>query len=424
MRQLTITSLLLSFLLCVAPAIAESIYVNNMAGSDFNTGSDADNQGDNVGPMRTITAALKIARRGDRIVLAKTNVPYEECITLQGAKHSGSAFSPFIIEGNGATLDGTAEATSDQWEFVDGDIYRFRPEVGGYQYLFIDGEPAEQMLRSNGSYVSYMEPKQWCRCRGALHFMADEDKSPYAYDLRYAKHRVGITLYDVHDVVIRNLTVRGYQLDGINAHDNAMDCILSDVTSQANGRSGFSINGASRVKIVESKATLNGEVQLRLDDWSTTQVFRSTFTDKYNPTWRRYVNQMGRGARLMIDDDKLQTELQGWGLPEETDDEEPDEDQPLGDTEQPIDVLPTVEQGDESATEETPIDNPLDVTDEELLDAADTENETPAEDDLFGDEFTDEPTDTTTEEDAATDLFEDDASEDVFGSDDSSDDPF
>ncbi len=433
MRRLaTILPLLLSLLFCVSHANAESIYVNNITGSNSNTGADSGNQGGNVGPLRSIEAALKIAQRGDRIVLANTNVPYEECITLQGANHSGSAFAPFIIEGNGATLDGTEELPSDKWEFVSGDVHRFRPEVGGYQYLFIDGEPAEQMIRSNGGYVSsFLEPKQWCRCQGALHFMTEKGKSPYSYDLRYAKHRVGITLYDVHDVVIRNLTVRGFQLDGINAHDNAMDCILLDVTAKANGRSGFAVNGASRVKIVESEAILNGEIQLRLDDWSTTEVYRSEITDKYNPAWRRHLNRLGRGARLFIDE-LAQHDSQGWSLPATTGLLE------LTDEEPPL--LPGAIPRDKNMVDEVavPVDNPLDFAEEptdnvfdegndntfddggafdedseESMDAEDPTNE----EDTFGDFATDEPADAAEEEDAGVDLFEGDSDEDPFGDD-------
>ena len=50
---------------------------------------------------------------------------------------------------------------------------------------------------------------------------------------------VGITLYKVRDVAIGDLTVQGFQLDGINAFDGAFDIQLSGVTCRGNGRSGI-----------------------------------------------------------------------------------------------------------------------------------------------------------------------------------------
>ena len=141
--------------------------------------------------------------------------------------------------------------------------------------------------------------------------MTEKGKSPYSYDMRYAKHRVGITLYDVEKVIVKNLTVRGFKLDGINAHDNAMDCVLYDVTAVANGRSGIAINGASRVKVVESKAHSNAIVQLRCDDWSTTELIDSELKAETSPVWTRHVNSRGQGARLFVNDVR-QDELQGW----------------------------------------------------------------------------------------------------------------
>ena len=60
-RRVTTISLLLSLFFCVSSTNAESIYVNNTTGNNFNTGADAQNQGDNVGPLRTIEAALKLS---------------------------------------------------------------------------------------------------------------------------------------------------------------------------------------------------------------------------------------------------------------------------------------------------------------------------------------------------------------------------
>lgn len=304
--------LVLCCLLIANLAVADTYYVNNRTGSDFNTGTVATGQGDDVGPLKSIAASLKRANRGDVIVLANTGLAYEECITLQGARHSGTSFDAFRIEGNGATLDGSKVVPPTDWEYVGEEVFRFRPERGGTQRLFLDGELATQLFRYNGRYINtIMKPKQWCACNGNIQFAVEKNKHPTSYELRYAKHPVGITLYDVERVVIRDLTVKGFKLDGVNAHDNAMDCVLAEINAVANGRSGISIGGASRVHVVDCLARDNGVTQLRTEGWSTTKLVDTKLVSTDGPLWSRYATQQGQGARLFVDDER-QTELHGW----------------------------------------------------------------------------------------------------------------
>ena len=177
MRSFSKSISLFLFVVFVSAAESKTIYVNNVVGSDFNTGSLPESQGERVGPLRTIVAALRITNRGDKVELAKTPVPYEECISLQGPRHSGFEFAPFVLNGNGATLDGTAAVPANRWEFVVGDVHRFVPERGGFQMLFLNGEPAKQLPRFDGDFVSaFLKPKEWCRCRGGIHFMPEKEQ--------------------------------------------------------------------------------------------------------------------------------------------------------------------------------------------------------------------------------------------------------
>ena len=309
-------SVLLALTLAFVPTVGlgETLFVNNLAGNNRNSGLNDTNQGDSAGPLRTITAALKMADRGDRIVLAKTGLPYTECISLQGTRNSGTAFTPFVIEGNGAVLDGTNEVPPELWETVREGIFRFAPARGGHQMLFLDGAPADSLPRFDVSYAtSFLKPTQWCRCRGGIHFAVEKDKLPGAYDLSYAKHRVGITLYNVNNVVIRDLVVRGFRLDGVNAHDNATACALEEIESQANGRSGFSIGGASRVELIGCLARQNGETQLRAEGWSTAKLVDTKLVGKLQPIWIRQANPFGAGPRLFIDG-VSQSQLRGFSL--------------------------------------------------------------------------------------------------------------
>jgi hypothetical protein len=73
-------------------------------------------------------------------------------------------------------------------------------------------------------------------------------------------------------VEIGDLTVQGYQLDGINAVDGAFDVLLSGVTCRGNGRSGLSVGGSSRVFVTGGVLGDNGSSQLRTEGYSHTTV--------------------------------------------------------------------------------------------------------------------------------------------------------
>ena len=78
----------------------------------------------------------------------------------------------------------------------------------------------------------------------------------------------------MHDVVIRDLTVQGFQLDGINAHDCAKDCQLIGVIARGNGRAGIAVGGASSVRIKSCLLSDNGDEQILTDGPSMTSIER------------------------------------------------------------------------------------------------------------------------------------------------------
>ena len=39
--------------------------------------------------------------------------------------------------------------------------------------------------------------------------------------------QVGVTLYEVRHVIVRDLVIQGFQLDGVNAHDGVRETTLS-----------------------------------------------------------------------------------------------------------------------------------------------------------------------------------------------------
>ncbi len=252
-------------LVFVTPGWARDIYVDNVAGNDRNDGSVAAVAGGRLGPYRSITRALKASRKGDRVILINTGEAYRESITLQGGRQSGIPQAPFELIGNGAVLDGTIVVPVGGWSHYWGNIFRYQPPKKSFPLLYLDGKPAERHKASDRSDIEKLAPRQWCLFKGSLFFCCEDGHLPQAYDLAYTGLQVGITLYEVHDLVVRDLTVQGFRLDGVNAHDGVFSATLSGLTCRGNGRSGVSIGGASRVRMESCLVGNNGTAQVRTE---------------------------------------------------------------------------------------------------------------------------------------------------------------
>jgi len=246
--------------------------------------------------VRTITKALRLALPGDRVVIENTGEPYRETLSLVGDHNSGEPGAPFIIEGNGAVLEGSAPVPSDAWEFHHGDVFRFRPERLSHQQLFLAGRPAvRKPIASLDWRLPELEPLEWCLTGGYIYFRIREERLPADFEPSYASLQTGITLYHVHDVVISDLVVQGFQLDGVNAHDGVRGAQLSRLVARGNGRSGISVGGSSKVQIADCLIGDNGAAQLRTEGYSQTRVADTDLVDNTAPATAI------QGGRLWID---------------------------------------------------------------------------------------------------------------------------
>ncbi|RMF87297.1 MAG: right-handed parallel beta-helix repeat-containing protein [Planctomycetota bacterium] len=284
-------------------ASARDIYVNNRTGDDHFLGRQPTDGTGYAGPVRTIEKALSLAQSGDRIVIAATGVPYRESLTLATARLSGNAVREFVIEGNGAVLDGTVAVPRDAWELYTpawrGEqkvVFRCWPPLKGTQILYIDEKPGLRVpADSAAERPPVLEPMQWCYHRGALYVGLPENARPEQYDLRYAGMRTGLTLHHVSKVVIRDLVVQGFQTDGIAVANSVKELRLERVVCRGNGRAGISVGAASRVEIVDSLLGDNGEAQLITHPTSTTVVRNTQIIGNTAPAVVR------KGGTLQID---------------------------------------------------------------------------------------------------------------------------
>jgi hypothetical protein len=285
MIRLLLTAFLLSLATAGPPrtANAKDLFVNNVVGDDRRDGSSPMVVGTTGGPCRSIRRALQHAQSRDRIILAKTDQPYRESITLQAGQHSGSPTEPFELVGNGAILDGTQPIPLRAWEHVRDHLFRFSPSRLSYQMVYLGDRPAARRVPDREGGLPELQPLQWSLYERQVYFRTEDQKLPSDYPLAASNLTVGITLYDVHDVVIRDLIIQGFQLDGVNAHDNVFSGELRNLNCRGNGRSGVSIGGASRIQLVECLVVDNGSAQLRTEGHCKVELIRCELLDNTAP---------------------------------------------------------------------------------------------------------------------------------------------
>ena len=269
----------LAVLLLTGPTSGRDIFVNNEAGDNSRNGRTARAVGELGGPVRSISKALTLARAGDRVVIAKTDTPYREGITLQAGRHSGTPEQPFEVVGNGAILNGRVKVPPRGWQHFRGNVFRYRPKKTAHQLLFLGNKLAKRKQVKDPNQLPTLAALEWCLFRRHLYFCVENGKLPDDYDVQHTGRSVGITLYEVRNVVIRDLVIEGFQLDGVNAHDSVFGATLLSVTCRSNARSGISVGGASRVFLNECRVKTNGKAQLRTEGFSRTRVLRCELAD-------------------------------------------------------------------------------------------------------------------------------------------------
>jgi hypothetical protein len=239
-------------------ARGETLYVDSRLGDDHNDGLTASDEGGGNGPLRTLRRAVEIAQPGDEIRLTNNGAPYFGGVTLFGDRHSGLAGGAFTITGNGAVLSGAKPVPEQSWELAHDMIWRLVPLRKAYYQLLLDGKAIpEAACPPDAKSLPELQAGQWCAWRGAIYYRADVGGDPNRMNFALADDEAGLTLLDVHNVVIRGLTLRHFRLDGVNAHDRCREVLLDHVISTENGRSGVAVAGTSKVYLLDSELTAN-----------------------------------------------------------------------------------------------------------------------------------------------------------------------
>jgi hypothetical protein len=226
------------------------IYVNNITGSDRANGFRENPGAPGDGPLATITRALQLASGTDLISIANTSVPYEESVTVDRPELSGSERFPFIVEGNGAVMRGAKRLPADAWRRVGQEFYRYQPYRKGHYQLVVNGTVAEEAATPSGEpTASALSPLQWYARRGFVYLRLEPQTFVDQYEIQAPLFDIGFGVHNVRNVVVRNLVIELYRLDGVAVTGNSQNIRLVDIRSTANGRAGLSVSGTSEVQV-------------------------------------------------------------------------------------------------------------------------------------------------------------------------------
>ena len=243
-------------------SIAAELEVDNLRGSD----KQSPQRGEQTrSPYRTIQRAVDHATIGDTISIRNTGEPYRECVSINSNHLLGTAGFPLIIDGNDVTLDGTKPLGALDWSANGRDLFELNVRSPGYVIILARSDQPMPENLGHVADLSTLQPLQYARNSGSIYFRARAGDVPQTYGLRVGVEQTALTLYDVSNIVIRNLNVTGYRLDGINCHDLVTDVRFENIVVEKNGRSGISVGGASQVVFQNGKLQHNGQSQARAE---------------------------------------------------------------------------------------------------------------------------------------------------------------
>ena len=255
----------LSWLLTVGLAVlclpasnagAKLIVVDNRIGDDRNDGLGTGSAELGSGPVRTLERGALLVGPGDILEIVNNGQPYYGSLRLIGGRCSGVPSLPVIVKGNGVTLDGSLPVAMGDWESLGNEIWRLIPKEKGFYRLVRGEDSVTETPLSATAAATIPTPLagQWTLWQGAIYYHALPDEIPFLEPFRLATKEAGIFLYQVHHVVVQDMTVRYFRLDGVSAHDQVSDTVLRNITCEGNGRSGLFAGGCS--KLVAEQCTL------------------------------------------------------------------------------------------------------------------------------------------------------------------------
>lgn len=117
-----------------------------------------------------------------------------------------------------------------------------------------------------------LPPGEWTAFEGSIYYHAVAFQSPPGLPFSFAAENVGLTLYNVRQVVVRDLTFRHFRLDGVNAPDSCRDILLEGVRAVENGRAGLAVGGSSQMVMQGGELQNNRRENILVTGRATAQL--------------------------------------------------------------------------------------------------------------------------------------------------------
>jgi hypothetical protein len=257
-RLATVTALFAA----TVTASARDIYVDNTSGDDRYRGQSLQ-VSSGQGPLRSLQKAVRIAKPGDRIIVNPTNVPFREEVVINGVdRENPTADYPVVIEGNGATLDGLVPIDPMLARPLGAGLFQFETALGPQHtsdVLFVDGKPAPRGAGRWANGMPMLQPGEFAPWNGWLCYQVAREDVIDRHAFAVSRLNVGLTIYRSNHWIVRNLTFRGYRLDGIRIHGPVEGLQFQFCRFLSNGRAGLAAYGLAEAGISDSEAIGNGK---------------------------------------------------------------------------------------------------------------------------------------------------------------------
>jgi hypothetical protein len=201
----------------------------------------------------SIQQAVKAAQPGDVIALAPEDSPYYESVSFHNK--SGAEGKPIILDGHGATLDGSEPLRAGEWEETAPGLFRStafaaRMRAGASilgRYFFVMNGAINRMGRSskgmhaNFKTVADLQAGEWTYIENEKAFYVRLVPGEKLESVRAPERASGVALSgDCEHLIIRNLSVTHVWNDGFNIHQRSRDVRFENIRAIECGDDGIS----------------------------------------------------------------------------------------------------------------------------------------------------------------------------------------